>query len=549
MRAHCTGSGEVEIEECDVAVIGGGPVGLGLAVELGQRGVRSIVSEQSLEPSPIPKGQNLTQRTMEHFRCWGIEAAVRASRTIVPTAGIGGVTCYGSLLSDYHYDWFKRAVVKQYYAADNERLPQYQTENALRARARELGHVKFLTECKAVSLRQDVESVEVEICRGARRSRVKAKYAVGCDGSHSVTRRSAGISETISDHERLMCLLVFRSESLHKLLNKHPGKSFFNVLHPELDGYWKFFGKVDAYAEWFFHAPVPAGTTADNFDISSFLHNAVGAEFKFELKHIGFWHLRVAMADSYRSGRVFVAGDSAHSHPPYGAYGINTGFEDARNLGWKLAAVLNGFSDESLLETYDEERRPVFASTAADFIEKYIEQDRAFLRSFDPKRNHQAFEAEWKRRGSGADDEIYAYAPNYAGSSIVYGPCGSQCSARGDHKFAARPGHHLAPAPLSGGGDVYDLLGNEFALLEFAASGRSTVQFMDAAKRAGLPLKHVALIDTALRERYGAALVLVRPDHFVAWADGGASCDPSGILANCAKANFLGSGRTSAIDP
>ena len=199
-----------------------------------------------------------------------------------------------------------------------------------------------------------------------------------------------------------------------------------------------------------FHAPVSPDTTADNFDIPSYLHEAVGAEFDFDLKHIGFWHLRVAMAESYRFGRIFLAGDSAHSHPPYGAYGINTGFEDVRNLGWKLEAVLRGYADESILDTYDEERRPVFASTAADFIENYIEQDRAFLAEFDPKRNREEFESAWRRRGSGADDDIHAYAPNYAGSSIVYGPIGATCSAKGDHQFLARSGHHFAPAPLPG---------------------------------------------------------------------------------------------------
>ena len=167
---------------------------------------------------------------------------------------------------------------------------------------------------------------------------------VGCDGSRSLVRDAAGITQTLTDHDRLMVLLVFRSTGLHRLLERFPNKSFYNVLHPELEGYWKFFGRVDLGTTWFFHAPVPLGTTKDNFDFRAFVHAAVGEQFDVEFEHIGFWDLRVAIADQYRIGRVFIAGDAAHSHPPYGGYGINTGFEDAANLGWKLAAALQGWA-------------------------------------------------------------------------------------------------------------------------------------------------------------------------------------------------------------
>ena len=196
----------------------------------------------------------------------------------------------------------------------------------------------------------------------------------------------------------------------------------------------------------------------DNFDFTAYLHRAVGATFDVEFEHIGFWDLRVAIADSYRKGRVFIAGDAAHSHPPYGGYGINTGFEDARNLGWKLAATLQGWGGEDLLDSYDDERRPVFASTAKDFIEKAIESDRAFLETHDPERDRAAFEREWTARGSGARDEVNAFEPNYRGSPIVAG-AGGATNAIGGHSFKARAGHHLAPRRLSTGENVYERLG------------------------------------------------------------------------------------------
>jgi 4-hydroxyisophthalate hydroxylase len=95
---------DVSRYDAEVVIVGGGPVGMGLAIELGQRGVRAILVERYPEPQPIPKGQNLTQRTMEHFHFWGAEAALRAARTIPPSYGIGGLTAYGTLLGPYAYD-------------------------------------------------------------------------------------------------------------------------------------------------------------------------------------------------------------------------------------------------------------------------------------------------------------------------------------------------------------------------------------------------------------------------------------------------------------
>ena len=125
-----------------VVIVGGGPVGIGLAIDLGQRGIRSIVVERYTEPQPIPKGQNLTQRTMEHFHFWGAEQALRAARTIPRDYGIGGLTAYGTLLGDFSHDWLQRELVRPFYFTDNERLPQYATEAVLRRRAAEIDTIE-----------------------------------------------------------------------------------------------------------------------------------------------------------------------------------------------------------------------------------------------------------------------------------------------------------------------------------------------------------------------------------------------------------------------
>ncbi len=519
--------------DTQVVIVGGGPVGMGLAIELGQRGIACTVVERYREPQPIPKGQNLTQRTMEHFHFWGAEPALRAARTIPPEYGIGGLTAYGTLLGPHHYDWLQRDLVQPYYFQRNERLPQYATEAVLRARAAELPSVQTLYGWTAESVTHDGEGVQVVVADrdGGGRRTLRAAYAVGCDGSRSTVRAQAGITQTLSDHDRLMALLVFRSRGLHDLLARYPGKSYYNVLQPELNGYWKFFGRVDLGESWFFHAPVPPGTTRDNFDFTRYLHEAVGADFDVAFDHIGFWDLRFAIADSYRAGRVFVAGDAAHSHPPYGGYGVNTGFEDARNLGWKLAATLQGWGSEALLDSYDRERRPVFASTAGDFIAKSIETDRAFLHKHDPARDPAAFESAWQARSRGAVGEVHAFEPHYEGSPVVPDTQGAGGSAVGAHQFRARAGHHLAPATLPDGGNVYEHLGPGYTLLACGAEPAAVAAFAAAADTARVPLAVVQLPAGGECARYEAALVLVRPDQFVAWAgDGVTAAAAQGVV-------------------
>jgi 2-polyprenyl-6-methoxyphenol hydroxylase-like FAD-dependent oxidoreductase len=524
-------------QQHDVVINGGGPVGMGLAIDLGQRGRRVAVVERHARPQPVPKGQNLTQRTMEHFLAWGCEPELRAARVVPRDFGIGGLTAYGTLLSGWHYDWLQREQVRKFYAADNERLPQYATEAVLRTRAAQLPSVEVIYGWGGRELAQDAQGARltIEPVSGDAPERVlQARFLVGCDGSRSVVREGAGITETRRDHAMKMVLLVFRSRELHGLLERFPDKQFFNVLHPALKGYWQFFGRVDLGETWFFHAPVPMDATADNIDFAAYLHSAVGTKFAVTFDYIGFWDLRIAIADRYRNGNVFVAGDAAHSHPPYGGYGINTGFEDARNLGWKLDAALGGWAGPGLLDSYDAERRPVFASTARDFIENFIEADRLFLEQHDPARDRAEFETAWAARAAGTH-AVTAFDPNYRGSPIVVGGPDGQPSAIGGHTSEARPGHHLPPCGLSDGRNVYGALGGGFTLIALDATEVELATFAEAARTARIPL--VVIRDDRRDDRGGwqARLILVRPDQFVAWCGNDAG-DPAAILARATGA-------------
>ena len=515
----------------DVIIVGGGPVGLGLAIDLAQKGVTSLVLERTTSLHRIPKGQNLTQRTGEHFRAWGIGKAVREASPVPPEFGNAGIIIYGNLLGEYSYDWFQRSAVREYYFADNERLPQYNLEAVIQERVKDFPEIKFIKGAKVTDLAQDENGVYATFkCEGEEQT-ARGTYLAGCDGARSIVRELSGIKSDVDHEGPRMALLVFRSMELHNLLERYPGKSIFNVMRPELKGYWQFLGRVDLEGGWFYHAPVPPGTTKDNFDFKTYLHELAGTEFEMEFEHIGFWDLRISRAQNYRSGRVFIAGDSAHSHPPYGGYGVNNGFEDARNLSWKLAAVITGWAGKDLLDSYSAERHPVFQSVSEDFIHRMIKDFDGFLSTYSPKKDKAEFEDAWNQRANADDSDVTQYLPNYGGSPIVFGREGDTTNAKGLHQYKAEAGYHLAPQSLPDGSDLWDSLGDGFTLLNLIGDAALTSAFTQAADGHGVPLSVLCYNSPDLVAAYQAEAILVRPDQFIAWTGHRSDADANRILS------------------
>jgi hypothetical protein len=228
---------------------------------------------------------------------------------------------------------------------------------------------------------------------------------------------------------------------------------------------------------------------------------------------------------------VFIAGDAAHSHPPYGGYGINTGLEDVRNLGWKLSAELQGWGGNNLLESYTGERRPVFVSTARDFIERFIEEDREFIDSHNPNVDQADFDAAWEQRRADSNAGVSGFSPHYEGSPLVDGPIGGTSRAVGSHDFNAQPGHHLAPSSIASISDLFGALGAGFSLIASNTAGDVIDQFTKSAQELGIPLAVVrSEIDGELAG-YETDLILVRPDHFISWVDNGSPFEARDVLA------------------
>ena len=515
-----------------VVIVGGGPVGTALAVALGMRGIECTLIEPRTGMHRIPKGQNLTQRTLEHFYFWGIVDDLRRARVMPPDAPIGEITAYGDLASQYWHAPRGRELVRPYYFQDNDRMPQYRMEEVLRARLAALPSIDARFGWQATGIAQVSDGVRVEIVNEAtnERATLQGEYAVGCDGGGSMVREDSGISRSGTDFDQLMVLVVFRSRELHEKLKHFPPRSTYRVLHPDLKGYWQFFGRIDVGEGFFFHAPIARDTKRDGFDFRAPLRKAAGFEFECDIDYAGFWQLRNAVADTYREGRVFIAGDAAHTHPPYGGCGLNNGREDAGNLGWKLAARLQGWGDEALLDSYSAERQPVFRDVAEDFIAARIREEGDFLARHSPDRDRAEFEVAWAAREGDLGQRVNRYEPNYEASPVVVGLPGGTTSAHGDHSFKARSGHHLAPQSLSSGRNVFEELGRGFTLLALDAAAEDVERIKRAADVCGVPLTIVRDSRAGGRENYEAKLILVRPDQFVAFAGDAAPEDAEAVM-------------------
>ncbi|MBP1784107.1 2-polyprenyl-6-methoxyphenol hydroxylase-like FAD-dependent oxidoreductase [Micromonospora sp. HB375] len=520
-----------------VLVVGAGPVGMVTALALARHGVACVLVDQGFETSVHPKLDYVNARSMEFFRQFGLADDVRAAGVapehrsdVIWSTGLAGepITRWG--LPSVTEEWRRIAEHNDgtQPAEPGQRISQIDLEPVLRARCRREPLVDLRLGVRFDSLTQDdaaVTSVLADDTGGE--VRLRSRYVVGCDGASSRVRRAVGIGEEGFDVPGLpgAFMVHFTSRDLDSL-HRH-GR------------FWHYFAfryviiAQDEVDTWTAHVN---GIDPNEFDEppadpEAFLLDTIRTELRIDKVLLtSRWRPGFMLADRYRAGRVLLAGDSAHRMFPTGAYGMNTGIGDAVDVAWKLAAVLRGFGGPALLDSYDAERRPVGRRnmhTSHRHLGVHLRAGE-LLRDGAPLPSVAAFlDAE---RGENEYRGI-ELGYRYAGSPVLRpeGPAEPPDDPRA-YTPTTWPGARPPSLLLSGGQQIFDRFDPaSFTLVDFTGDGAADPLLAAAAAR-GLPVTHTVVTDARARELWERDLVLLRPDHHVAWRGNTAPPDPDAVV-------------------
>jgi 2,4-dichlorophenol 6-monooxygenase len=573
--------------EVSVLIVGGGGCGLSAAVMLADLGIDTLLIERHPGTAVLPKAHILNPRTLEVFRQHGLAEDVYR-------AGAGredNSTCrwFTSLGGDEPWDrqevhrtdaWGGNSLLEHYRglsACRHGNVPQIELEPLLRRHAEERNAGRILFGYELVGFTQTADGVEADILHreSGETERVTAEYVVGADGGKTVGKQ-LGVElegpepfvETVS--------VYFRADLSPYLPNDDSLIRLF--IRPEVDGTWTRTGLVSHGPSWDRHCETwvssvtlpPSGEFTAEMAADAVRERLRLPDLPIEVIRFTRWSIEAVLAERYGEGRVFLAGDAAHRHSPMGGLGLNTGIQDAHNLCWKLAAVVNGQAHPRLLESYDLERRPVgrrnvdFA-TFAFFNHLAVTAGFGVMPNAPPEHNRAALEslfsdtldgATRRERLRGFFDTLrmeFSCADielgfEYADSPTVV-PDGSPAPPRDpagkDHQQTARPGHRLPHAWLENYGDAiptHDLVPpGAFVVL----AGEDGAPWCEAAAGVGEKLgveihAHRVGRTADLRDREGVwaslcghgphGALLVRPDAHVAFRSAAAARDPGAAL-------------------
>ncbi|MGH8906392.1 MAG: FAD-dependent monooxygenase [Egibacteraceae bacterium] len=516
-------------ESANVMIVGAGPVGLSTALFLTHQGVRPILVERRSGLSAIPRATGLHARTMELFRTVGLEWQILEVGMELVSPGMeiekvkaGRATPLIMLGASSLAELDKALVMESHDVPYYDFTPSWPVwcgqdhyEPILLNAARSHGaDVRFSTEF--VSLEQDNDGVRavVEDRQTGQRHIIRAHYLVAADGAHSCVRKALGIGHRSHGVAGHFVSIIFRAKI--DILEAMPDFTFVYLLNPKVQGIvlviepnrWMF--GVNYYPE---RGQSPSDFTAER--CVELVRIAAGVpDLDVEVESVAPWEAKHMVADRYRAGRVFLAGDACHTHPPAGGFGVNAGIQDAHNLAWKLSAVMRGWADTSLLDTYDVERRPVGAATA----------DQAWM--LFRTRGRLAEEDHAAHR----DFVVVAMGYHYTSNAVV-GPDTSPELMPRKLEFTGRPGSRAPHGWLERNGErvsTIDLFNGALVLLA-STEGSS---WLEAGRRLadefGMPLRCYRigpsgdLVDNngwwpAACGLSSRGALLVRPDGFVAW--------------------------------
>ncbi|MGA0603788.1 FAD-dependent monooxygenase [Caulobacter sp. KR2-114] len=516
--------------ETQVLVVGAGPTGLALAIELGQRGVACTVVERNDRVGYAPRAKTTHTRTREHLRRWGIadKLAAEAPFGIDHPSRVHFVTRLSGHSLAVIEDAFNCAPARNdLYAEHAQWIPQYKVEAVLKAHAATLPSVSLRFSCEFLGAAQTDDGVTARVkdLVTGEVSEIQAGYLVGADGAKSQVRDLIGATMEGVYGLAHAYNIVFRAPGLAEAHPHGPGIMYWQI-NAEVSG---LIGPMDAGDLWcFMPARAPDVMRLDKPAAADLIRRATGIDLPYEVLSADEWAASRFIADRYRNGRMFLIGDACHLHPPTGGYGMNMGIGDSVDLGWKLAARLQAWGGEGLLASYEAERRPVHqqvidaavanhATLAMHLVRPELEADTeegAALRAQLGEGLARARLREFRPLGV-----MLGY--RYEGSPIVakepeVSPEAPADTPVGHYQPTARPGSRAPHAWLGDGRSLFDTFGSGFTLLGFGADAAFAAAEADAAAL-GVPLTVVRLEDPHLAALYDASLALIRPDQHVAW--------------------------------
>jgi 2-polyprenyl-6-methoxyphenol hydroxylase-like FAD-dependent oxidoreductase len=528
----------------EVLVVGAGPVGLTLAIDLGRRGVRCTLIEQKAAPEFLPKMERCNSRTMEIFRRMHVAEKIRAAGLPpdVPMDVYVALAMNEAPLLRLPYPSVADARA-QIAACNDGSMPlepyqlisQYTLEPLLKSEAERLPAVSVQYGCEFISLSQGDERVTAKVrdSTGVVRD-ISADYIVGCDGGGSAVRKQLGISLRGEGNLLRLYQALYYSPDLYGMIPIGDGPGRGRHYHIA-DAQSTFLIMQDSTKHWTLHAVVDEpGQMAAQFE------RTIGVSIGYETLYVGEWKQNLLLADRYRAGRVFLAGDSAHLVIPTGGLGMNTGVGDAIDLSWKLHGTLRGWGGPSLLASYEIERRQVGDRNVG--ASRYASLGRRKWRSqYRPNIRDAGAEGQATRDNLARVANVEQRKTNemlgaelgyrYVGSPIVTDEPGGPEHLFRQYVPTTWPGARLPHVWLNDHTPVQDIAGDGYTLLRLGASDADTAGLEQAMRAIRAPLTVVAVTQDVARDIYGCDLILLRPDLHVAWRGNDAPAEPGELAA------------------